>query len=107
MTWALLGSAGGGLLLGIVLLIWALNERGGKHRAVLALENARSLLKDQRAATERLRKELDLSKRTRRAAETQITVLRNTITGLHEKLAKLDDPEAIKDLLNEELGEQI
>jgi hypothetical protein len=106
MTGALIGG-GAGLLLGLTLLIWALRERGKRHSAEIERDNARHLLKDSHSAVDRLRVEANVLRQDRNGCQAQIKMLRNTIHGLHIKLAECKDPAAVEKLLNDELGEQL
>lgn len=100
-------SVGGGLVLGISLLFWSLRERSRRHAAELALKSSRHLVKGKQEANERLRTEIAVIRKDRDNCQAQLQVLRDTVLGLHEKLAKCKDPAAIEQLLNDELGEQL
>lgn len=106
MTGALIG-AGGGLVLGISFLIWALRERSKRHDAEADRDSVSYLLKDARLANDRLRVEINVVRRERNGCQAQIKVLHDTIHGLHEKLAECKDPAAVEKLLNDELGEPL
>lgn len=106
MTGALIG-AGSGLVLGLVLLVWALRERGKRRDAEVARDNAQSILKDTRAACARLQTENGVINKDRNNCRAQLRVLRTTISSLHEQLAECKDPAAVEKLLNDELGEQL
>lgn len=106
MTGALIG-AGGGLVLGLVLLVWALRERGKRHDAEADCSNAKGTLKDVRSACARLQTENGVINKDRNNCRAQLRVLRTTISSLHEQLAACKDPAAVEKLLNDELGKQL
>lgn len=106
MTGAIIG-AGSGLVLGLVLLVWALREGGKRHAAEAARDNARHDLKDARLANERLQVETNVIRKDRNNCRAQIALLHKTINGLHEQLAACKDPAAVAKLLNDELGEPL
>ena len=103
MWYAITGGAG--LLLGLVLLIWALRERSKRSKA-----EEQSLKSEQRCKMlSRQVKDLSLAleahKRQARKDEEQLEVLRTTIDGLRRKLVACQDPETISSWLDSELSD--
>lgn len=97
-------SLGSGLVLGIVLLCWALRERSKRHDAELKLEAARATatglrrdLKDVEGTIVGLQEEGD-------AREGQLVVLRDTVNKLRVKLRECRDPATVRAWLDDALG---
>lgn len=100
-------SASSGLFVGLILFAWAWRERSKRAAAEKARDNALADLKEHKLAIDRLRTEMSILRKDKRHTSTQIDVLRNTINGLHEQLARCKDPDAVRMLLNRELGDQL
>jgi len=97
-------SIGSGLILGIVLLIWALNERSKRHGAQMSLVLARATNTKLRTEISMLQVDVEQGTKREQGAARQVTVLHGVIDELRVKLRTCRDPAAVRSWLDEQLG---
>lgn len=96
-------SLGGGLLVGLAIMIWALTERSARHRAERAADEARSR---EEAAGRIAKQNADAVQRSQedlRAQRDRNAVLVAALKEAQERLLKCEDPKAVRDWLEAEL----
>jgi len=100
---AYLATAGGGLVLGIVLLIWGLAQKNARHAA--EREAAKAQLAEhaaKMAAANNAARAMELEAEIQRVGE-QLALVRSRLTEAHDRLIKCEDPKTIKAWLDAEL----
>jgi hypothetical protein len=103
----LLAALGGGLFLGLGLMIWGLRERSKRHAAEkgeatakLAEHGARMTAANNAAQAMELEAEL-------KRVGAQLDFVRSRLSQARERLIKCEDPQAIKEWLDAELGPEV
>jgi hypothetical protein len=102
-----LATAGGGLVLGIALMIWGLRERSKRHAAEKAqaaaqlAEHAAKMVAANNAA-----RAMELEAEVKKV-DDQLDFVRQRLSEARDRLVSCEDPQAIKDWLDAELGAEV
>ncbi|MCU0913016.1 MAG: hypothetical protein MUC88_00460 [Planctomycetes bacterium] len=101
MWYAVIGGAG--LIVGLVLMIWALDERADKQRAENDAKDAGERERECRKIADANRERVFELERQIKTMDDQAAVLRGQLQETRDRLAKCGDPEAVRQWLDHEL----
>jgi hypothetical protein len=98
---------GGGLVIGIVFLIFALRERSKRRETEQSLSRIAQQLEQATNIAAGNAKVADDLKADNLRLEERLYVLRKTLQEAQERLLRCNDPKTIKDWLDEELKAEV